>query len=199
MTVSTLLVGLNELSLTQFSKVVSARGIDRVIVVASGTDFNDCCTLNSYGDLNCVNDFNQATYQNYVCPTGESLTTDTNAVFNHGVLHGQEECCVEPVTCTTYVDGNGDGVCYDNGEIMTSQVDTDITGMGLLDARSTCCASEAVCYHNWVTQNADGVACGCDGDIEPRSGMRAGMRARSSSSQHVAARPRGKGRRLARR
>ena len=40
MTASTLLVGLNELSLTQFSEVVTARGIDRVIVVASNAGFN---------------------------------------------------------------------------------------------------------------------------------------------------------------
>ena len=40
MTASTLLVGLNELSLSQFSEVVTARGIDRVIVVASNTGFN---------------------------------------------------------------------------------------------------------------------------------------------------------------
>ena len=40
MTASTLLVGLNELSLSQFSEVVTARGIDRVIVVASNAGFN---------------------------------------------------------------------------------------------------------------------------------------------------------------
>ena len=40
MTASTLLVGLNELSLSQFSEVVTARGIDRVIVVASDAGFS---------------------------------------------------------------------------------------------------------------------------------------------------------------
>ena len=47
MAVSTLLVGLNELSLTQFSEVVTARGIDRVIVVASNSGFNNSAELSN--------------------------------------------------------------------------------------------------------------------------------------------------------
>ena len=47
MTVSTLLVGLDELSLNQFSEVVTARGIDRVIVVASNSGFNNSTELSN--------------------------------------------------------------------------------------------------------------------------------------------------------
>ena len=49
MAVSTLLVGLNELSLNQLTEVVSARGIERVIVVANNADFNNSAVVSNLG------------------------------------------------------------------------------------------------------------------------------------------------------
>ena len=54
MTVSTLLVGLNELSLNQLTQVVNARGIERVIVVANNSDFNDPVALANLGSSEVV-------------------------------------------------------------------------------------------------------------------------------------------------
>ena len=52
MAVSTLLIGLNELSVNQLTEVVSARGIDRVIVVASNSDFNNSAKISDFGKSN---------------------------------------------------------------------------------------------------------------------------------------------------
>ena len=88
MAVSTLLVGLNELSLTQFSEVVTARGIDRVIVVASSADFNNSSVLNNLSNTKVTAlkssgvDFKLATDNgNKLSITPANYTTLSNSGF----------------------------------------------------------------------------------------------------------------------
>ena len=75
-----------------------------ILATVTSVTVYDCCFHGTYGDANCVTDFNPDTYDNYQCPTGKTLTTDINVVFDYGVLSGQRECCIDTeLSCDDFI------------------------------------------------------------------------------------------------